>query len=234
MCLAPEVLHILQYRLRVTPDDTRPIEQVGECFNDFFVRVKNLAEVVDICKGANTQCEETQLKQDLVQELISTIATKTLDETVQQCYAFEAARRTTYAIVSPSKSVCAASRYRREEKASNLPRSPAPLKNKCDSCTRSHPKNQCPATNTVATAVRRDTGARHHDAQHSNSSVICVVTRDIMTSAALNPRTKAVPPSRQGRQLRRPPSPLKTTRVPARGVFILPPVLRLQRLCLSS
>ncbi|MPC95287.1 hypothetical protein E2C01_090490 [Portunus trituberculatus] len=47
-----------------------------------------------------------------------------------------------------------------------------------------------------------------------------------MTSAALNPRTKAVPPSRQGRRLRRPPSPLKATRVPARGVFILPPALR--------
>ncbi|MPC42878.1 hypothetical protein E2C01_036509 [Portunus trituberculatus] len=119
MCMTPEVLHILQYRLRVTPDDMRSIEQVldaleqhvkaqtnealrhrdlfsckqrvGECFNDFFVRVKNLAEAVDICKGANTQCEETQLKQvllmgvcdqDLVRELISTIATKTLDETV--------------------------------------------------------------------------------------------------------------------------------------------------------
>ncbi|MPC42937.1 hypothetical protein E2C01_036571 [Portunus trituberculatus] len=114
ICLTHEVLHILQYRLCVSPDDTRPIgqvlnaleqhvkaqtnealrrrdllsrkQQVEECFNDFFVRVKNLAEAVDICKGANTQCEETQLKQvlligvcnqDFLRELIST--TKTLD-----------------------------------------------------------------------------------------------------------------------------------------------------------
>ena len=76
MCLTPEVLHILQYRLQVPSDDTRPIDevldtleghvkdqtnealrrrdlfsckqQVGECFNDFYVRVKTLAEAVDM------------------------------------------------------------------------------------------------------------------------------------------------------------------------------------------
>ncbi|MPC57266.1 hypothetical protein E2C01_051244 [Portunus trituberculatus] len=88
--------------------------------------------------------------QDFVRELISTIATKTLDETVHQCYAFEVVGRTTSAIVSPSKSVCATSLYKREKETSNLPRSPAPLKDKCDSCTCLHPKNQCPVTNTVS------------------------------------------------------------------------------------
>ncbi|MPC81972.1 hypothetical protein E2C01_076614 [Portunus trituberculatus] len=126
-----------QTRLYDTETCSAANNRLGECFNDFFVRVKNLPEAVDICKGANTKCEETQLKQvllmgvcdqDLVRELISTIAT--LDETVHQCYAFEAARRTTSAIVSPSKSVCTTSRYKREKKTSNLPRSPAPLEDK--------------------------------------------------------------------------------------------------------
>lgn len=109
MCLTPNVLHILQYRLRVPPDDTRPIDevldtleghvkaqtnealrrrelfsckqQVRECFNDFYVRVKTLVEAEDICKSSNSQCEETQMKQvllmgvqdqELVKEMIST------------------------------------------------------------------------------------------------------------------------------------------------------------------
>ena len=110
MCLSPEVLHILQYRLQVTNDDTHPVTEIlnaleahvksqtnevlcrrdlfsgkqaaAKTFNDFYVRVKNLAEAVDIFKAADNGCEETQLNQillmgvrdtEFMQELIGTM-----------------------------------------------------------------------------------------------------------------------------------------------------------------
>ena len=141
---------MLQYRLGLPPNDMLPIKQalnklelrqelvrhydVETClivnrrrksFSDFYVRVKTFAESVDICKVADTQGEETQLKQvllmgvrdqELVKELIKTIAIQTLDETEQQCYAFEATRQTTSAILSLAKSICAMPRYQTETK----------------------------------------------------------------------------------------------------------------------
>ena len=36
---------------------------IGEQFNEFFVRVKTLAEAVNVCTGGHADCESTQLKQ---------------------------------------------------------------------------------------------------------------------------------------------------------------------------
>jgi len=153
MCLSPEVLHTLQYCLQLHDDNTWPISKVldaleghvksqtnealrrrdlfsckqaaGETFNYFYVRVKSLAEAVDICKRANIECKETQLKQillmgvpdtELVQDLILKILTQSLDDVVKQCYAFEATRNTDSAITSPSTSLRATSQYKRDKK----------------------------------------------------------------------------------------------------------------------
>lgn len=99
-------------------------QEVGELFNDSFVRVKTLAEAVEICKGSNDECEQTQLKhvllmglrdQELVEDLVSIIPTKTLDEVVARCYAHEAARHTASDIFSNSQTVRATSKYKKEK-----------------------------------------------------------------------------------------------------------------------
>lgn len=182
-CLSPEVLHTLHYRLQIPQDDSTPIEDllttldsyfkaqtnealrrrelfscrqsVGEQFNEFFVRVKNLVEAVDVCKGGNTDCEEMQMKQvilmgvidqELVQELIGIIPTHSLDKVVQHCYAFEAARRTANAITSPAQALCAVSRYKKDKKARQHASAPTqPLSDACDSCGRPHAKGECSA-----------------------------------------------------------------------------------------
>ena len=72
-----------------------------------------------------TLTESTQLKQailigvsnqELVQELIGIIPTHSLDQVVQHCYAYEAARRTASAITSLSTAPCAISSYIKRKK----------------------------------------------------------------------------------------------------------------------
>ncbi|XP_050705846.1 uncharacterized protein LOC126991139 [Eriocheir sinensis] len=187
MCLSSDVLHTLEYRLQVPCDNTKPVTEVldaleahiksktneairrrdlfsckqaaGETFDDFYVRVKSLAEAVDICKSGDNGCEETQLKQvllmgvrdtELVQELIGTIPTHSLDDVVKQCYAFEAARNTASAIASPSPAVRATSQYKRDKKLKQRKaRSPTPTKEACHSCNKSHVKGKCPAADSM-------------------------------------------------------------------------------------
>ena len=110
--------YTLHYRLQISEDDSIPIENIittpgeyfkaqtdetlrrrelfsrrqmiGEQFNEFFVRVKNLAEAVDVCTG-HADCESTQLiqvilmgvnDQELVQELRGIIPTHSQDQVV--------------------------------------------------------------------------------------------------------------------------------------------------------
>lgn len=54
--------------------------------------------------------------QEFIQELISIITTQSLDEIVQHCYVYEAAKHTATAITSPSKSACTVSRYKKGKK----------------------------------------------------------------------------------------------------------------------
>ncbi|KAK3890242.1 hypothetical protein Pcinc_005776 [Petrolisthes cinctipes] len=143
-------------------------QEAGETFNDFYLRVKKLAEAVDICKGGDKGCEETQLKQiilmgvsdqDLVQDLITITPTQSLDTVVQRCYAHEAARHTATAITSTEKSTRAASRYKKEkkEKRQQQCKSPTPstAHKACINCGTHHAKDSCPAAHQMCTSCGR-------------------------------------------------------------------------------
>ncbi|KAK3884690.1 hypothetical protein Pcinc_011010 [Petrolisthes cinctipes] len=196
MCLGPEILHILQYHLHLPQDDSTPMEEVlnildkyfkaqtnealrrrdlfsccqeaGERFNDFYLRVKKLAEAVDICKGGDKGCEETQLKQiilmgvsdqELVQDLITITPMQSLDTVVQRCYAHETVRHTATAITSTEKSTRAASWYKKEkkEKRQQQFKSPTPsmAHKACTNCGTHHAKDSCPAAHQMCTSCGR-------------------------------------------------------------------------------
>lgn len=89
MCLSLETQRILEHTLNVPPDTDRSVDEVlnvlqeyiknlrnkalrrrdllsckqreGESFNDFYVRLKHVAEEIDVCPGHSAACEETQL-----------------------------------------------------------------------------------------------------------------------------------------------------------------------------
>lgn len=108
MFLSLDVQHVLEHKLHLPPDDTCSVDNVlqtleehikgktnkavqvhelfsciqnsGESFSDFYVRLKNAAEAVGICEVRDKSCEETQFKQvilmgsrdkELVQKLIT-------------------------------------------------------------------------------------------------------------------------------------------------------------------
>ncbi|KAG0716274.1 hypothetical protein GWK47_010077 [Chionoecetes opilio] len=86
MCLSLETRRMLEHTLQVPPDSTASVEEVldtlqehikglssealrrrafssckqaaGETFADFFVRLKNLSEEIDVCKAKNSEYEE--------------------------------------------------------------------------------------------------------------------------------------------------------------------------------
>lgn len=98
-------------------------QMTGESFNDFFLRLKTAAEVVEICKEQCKDCEETQLKQvilmgvrdnELVQHIIPLASTCSLDDFVEKCYSYEASRTIASAITAPPTSVRATSRYKKD------------------------------------------------------------------------------------------------------------------------
>ncbi|KAK3884724.1 hypothetical protein Pcinc_011042 [Petrolisthes cinctipes] len=143
-------------------------QEAGERFNDFYLRVKKLAEAVDICKGGDKGCEETQLKQiilmgvsdqDLVQDLITITPMQSLDTVVQRCYTHETARHTATAITSTEKSTRAASWYKKEkkEKRQQQCKSPTPsmAHKACTNCGTHHAKDSCPAAHQMCTSCGR-------------------------------------------------------------------------------
>ncbi|XP_050705813.1 uncharacterized protein LOC126991118 [Eriocheir sinensis] len=84
-------------------------QAAGESFSDFYVRLKKLAEDVDLCSGDPVTCAETQLKmvllmgireKELVQRLISMDTGAPLRDVVTCCRSYEAARNTASAIQS--------------------------------------------------------------------------------------------------------------------------------------
>ncbi|MPC57133.1 hypothetical protein E2C01_051107 [Portunus trituberculatus] len=176
-CLSPEMLHVLRSHFNI-PDDTASSVQevldmleahvkdqmnealrrrelfscrqaVGEKFDEYYVRVKGLADALDVCKGQDDTCYEMQIKQvimmgvrdeQLIQELIPNIPTLSLDEIVQQCYAFEVAHTTASVIASHEKMICVTSQYKANKKKQKTlaPASPPPPKETCNNCLRTH------------------------------------------------------------------------------------------------
>ena len=117
-----------------------------------------------------TLTEATQLKQailmgvndkKLVQELIGIIPTHSLDQVVQHCCAYEAARRTATAIISPSTAARAVSLYMKGKKAqqsnssSSSTTSQSPDTSSCDCCGHSHAKGQCKAADNICSNCGR-------------------------------------------------------------------------------
>ncbi|KAG0724288.1 hypothetical protein GWK47_040884 [Chionoecetes opilio] len=105
----------------------------GESFSDFFVRLKNLAEEVDLCTGNAMTCAEIQLKmvllmgvrdEELIQRLISLDTGASLQDVVTCCRSFEATRHTASAIYSSPSQLRAMSTYKKGRRHDKTPHSP--------------------------------------------------------------------------------------------------------------
>ncbi|XP_068222164.1 uncharacterized protein [Palaemon carinicauda] len=129
----------------------------GESFSDFYVRLKHIAEEVDVCPGNSSVCEETQMKMiilmgirdgELVQKLISLEATASLQEVVNTCRSYEAARKATSAIRAPTSQLRVVSTYKKQKGGGKNHSSTPPPKpaNPCQCCARTHHSSEiCPA-----------------------------------------------------------------------------------------
>lgn len=194
MCLSSDIQQTLQHKLHISPDDATPVKDVldklethvrtqtnealrrqelfsckqaaGETFNAFYLRLKNAAQAIEICKGKCKDCEETQLKQvilmgvrdnELVERLIALEPTSTLDVFVEKCYAYEATRTTASAISAPPANVRATSRYK-QDKAKLHKSTVKPPDSPCNSCGRLHKDQRCPAAESVC----NDCGKKGH------------------------------------------------------------------------
>ena len=184
MCLILETQRVLEYTLDIPPATDKTVEEVldalqghikslrnetlrrrellgckqfeGESFSDFYVRLKHIAEELDVCPGAST-CEETQLKmiilmgvrdEELVQKLISLDTTASLQDVVNTCRSYEATRKATSAIRAPPSQLCATSTYKKQKghkKTAAVTPSSKPVV-LCQCCARPHgPSDKCPA-----------------------------------------------------------------------------------------
>lgn len=191
MCLTLETLRVLEHTLQIPPSTDKPVHEVldaleshikglrnealrrrellscrqleGESFADFYVRLRRIAEEVDICPGKSSKCEETQLKmvivmgirdEELVQRLISLDDSCSLQEVVNTCRSYEAARCATTAIRAPAEQVRAISHHQKNKKQKSSKQSPqhttAPKTvDTCKSCARQHGAGQCPAAQST-------------------------------------------------------------------------------------
>ena len=106
------------------------LQAADETFLEFYVRLKNLAEEVDLCLGDPVTCDETQLnmvmlmsvkEEEIVQRLISLNAGAPLQDVVTCCHSFEAARDTSSTIQSAPSQLCAIFTYKRVIDATRQP-----------------------------------------------------------------------------------------------------------------
>ncbi|XP_068235531.1 uncharacterized protein [Palaemon carinicauda] len=185
MCLTLETQRILEHTLDIPPNTDKTVEEVldelqdhvkslrnealrrrellsckqfeGESFSDFYVRLKHIAEEVDVCPGNSSVCEETQMKMiilmgirdgELVQKLISLDATASLQEVVNTCRSYEAARKATSAIRAPTSQLRVVSTYKKQKGGGKNHSSTPPPKpaTPCQCCARTHHSSEvCPA-----------------------------------------------------------------------------------------
>ncbi|XP_069985567.1 uncharacterized protein [Penaeus vannamei] len=150
-------------------------QKEGETFSDFYVRLKDLPEEVDLCSGDPVTCAEAQLKmillmgvkdEELVQHLISTHADASLQEMVTCCRSFEATKDAASAIHSSPSQLCAVSSYKKKQRDKTTRSSPPRSQNKpsspnsdsCRSCNRRLDTGKCPAKE----AICMNCGCRGH------------------------------------------------------------------------
>ncbi|XP_064083050.1 uncharacterized protein LOC135199066 [Macrobrachium nipponense] len=134
---------------------------------DFYVKLRRLAEEVDLCPGTAVACEETQLKMiilmgirdaDLVQKLIALDVNSSLQDFITTCRSYEAAKTATSAIRAPTNQLCAVSAYKRSKKSSGKhPPSPKPSNPAtwCQYCAHQHDQDKCPAANSTCKSCDR-------------------------------------------------------------------------------
>ena len=193
MCLTLETQRALEHTLQVPPTSPKPVNEVldilqahfrdsnnealrrraftscrqakGEPFSDFFVKLKGLAEEIDVCKAHHLDCEEAWMKhgiltgvndEELVTKIVSMDPTSTLADVITVCRAHEAARSATSALRAPS-SLFTVSTYKQSKKSAHkpgaAPRPPSPTSKapvSCGSCGRQqHGPKGCPAADAT-------------------------------------------------------------------------------------
>ena len=213
LCLDDEVLRVLDHTLGVKPDSTLPVDDIvsrvithikdqrneslrrleftnckqhpGETFEAFWVRLKQIADDVDLCKG--NDCVDNQLKHaiivglrdnDTVQHLLRLKADTLLSEVLTAVRSREAAQRTSNAIQVEYRladgTVNAISTYKKHKKKQqhrNKQEEPSDKKTMqeetsgkkttsgkiCYWCggNSPHPKSQCPAKDAKCTSCNK-------------------------------------------------------------------------------
>ncbi|XP_064120305.1 uncharacterized protein LOC135224910 [Macrobrachium nipponense] len=137
-------------------------QAVGESFADYYVRLKDLADEVDLCTGNPTSCTERQLQMvilmgvrdgELMQRLIPLQPSSTLAEFVTCCRSNESTRATASAIASSHNQVNAVSTYKKNQRLhkryshrSDQRSHQSPNSDPCQYCSHKHNSGQCPAT----------------------------------------------------------------------------------------
>ena len=149
MSVLLDVHRILEHTLRIEPDTSLTVNEVldelqshfkgqrnealrrrellrcsqtdGESFSDYYVRLKNLAEEVDLCSGNPVTCAEIQLKmilfmgvreEELVHRLISLDTDASLQDVVTCCRSFETTQTAAFANHSSPSQLCVLSSYK--------------------------------------------------------------------------------------------------------------------------
>ena len=191
-CFHISTQHVLEHTLQVPPSTDKTVSQVldtlqahlrsqcnealrrrelmrcrqaeGESFQDFYVRLSQLAAEVDVCPGRSVQCHETQIKtlitlgirdEELVRKVVALPNGSSLQEVIKTCESFEAASSASSAIRSSDTSKsCAVSAYKREKKKTPGKRSSHPPTDTspstlCKCCGRSHSAGKCPAVDAT-------------------------------------------------------------------------------------
>ncbi|XP_047481642.1 uncharacterized protein LOC125034045 [Penaeus chinensis] len=163
----------------------------NEKFTDFYVRLKQAADDVDLCKGHSNACIETQIKHPILigvqdretkQRLSEMKSDATLEDVITVCRSREAAESTTQELRPLQPATRAVSVYKQKKrraamgngeephrKATNrTPKSQQPQpKELCEQCGyRSHVKKKCPAS----TSTCRTCGKVGHFASRCKST----------------------------------------------------------------
>ncbi|XP_037804919.1 uncharacterized protein LOC119599258 [Penaeus monodon] len=168
MCLTPEMRRVLEHKLNVPADPTCSVDDVlrkleehiknasnealrrkafseskqadGECFDDFWIRLKILSQEIDLCKSQDHTCCEQWMKhgilmgirdEELTQKLIQMDCSATLQDVLEKCRDKNAALK---------------------QKSKMRPSSPLPSK-VWNCCGRQHEKGLCRATTSTTYVV---------------------------------------------------------------------------------
>ena len=144
-------------------------QEQGESFSNFFIRLQEAAQLVDLCKGKD--CVKHQIRHAIVvgvqdeklrKDILEMDSASTLEQVAQACEVYESVQEFSKEIEPSQASVFAMSAYKKDKKAntqghgeqqtaSGGPKSKYPPKQQCNRCGyKPHAKDVvCPATDTI-------------------------------------------------------------------------------------